>query len=147
MSHREKTSLLYDYEFLLDRLYSKLTVRTSKSSRFELPQLQTERVGRRTLIKNFRQLANSMRREPKILLTYLMKEIGTSGSYEEESGIAILHARVTSSALNSLIHRFVKTYVICPTCGAPDTKLEYKKKEAWILVCEACGAEQPVPPV
>ena len=147
MTSREEADVLYDYEFLLDRLYSKLTVRTSKSSRFELPELQTERVGRRTLIKNFKQLANSMRREPRILLTYLMKEIGTSGGYEEDSGIAMLHARVTSSALNSLIQRFVKMYVLCPTCGAPDTKLERKKKEAWILVCEACGAEQPVPPV
>ena len=138
--------LLYDYEYLLNRLYERLPVRGSKASRFELPRLVIERVGTKTMIRNFKQLADVMRRDPRILMRYLLKELGTSGNYDEESGILVINAKVSAATLNNLIQRFVKTYVICPTCGAPDTRLERRGK-TWVLVCEACGAEQPVPPL
>ena len=138
--------LLYDYEYLLNRLYERLPARGSKASRFELPRLVIERVGTKTMIRNFKQLADVMRRDPRIVMRYLLKELGTSGNYDEESGILVINAKVSAATLNNLIQRFVKTYVICPTCGAPDTRLERRGK-AWVLVCEACGAEQPVPPL
>ncbi|MET1129093.1 MAG: translation initiation factor IF-2 subunit beta [Thermoproteota archaeon] len=142
----KEKELLFDYEQLLERLYSKLPTRASKASRFELPALAVERVGRRTIIRNFKQLADVMRREPRVLMTYLLKELGTSGNYDEEAGMLALNVRISTSSLNSLIQRFVKTYVICPTCGAPDTRL-VRRERAWILICDACGAEQPVPPL
>ena len=138
--------LLYDYEYLLQRLYERLPVRGSKASRFELPRVQVERVGTKTIIRNFKQLADVMRREPRILMRYILKELGTSGNYDEATGMLVINAKVSSSTLNNIIQRFVKTYVICPTCGAPDTRLERRGK-TWVLVCEACGAEQPVPPL
>ena len=146
MSQSEGPQILYDYEYLLQRLYQRLPARGSKASRFELPRLAIERVGTKTMIRNFRQLTDVMRREPRILMRYLLKELGTSGNYDDESGILTINAKVSSVTLNNLMSRFVKTYVLCPTCGAPDTRLE-KRGKAWILICEACGAEQPVPPL
>jgi len=105
-----------------------------------------ERIGTKTMIRNFKQLSSAMRREPRLVMRYLLKELGTSGNYDEENGILVINAKVSSATLGNLIQRFVKTYVVCPTCGAPDTKLERRGK-AWILICEACGAEQPVPPL
>ena len=138
--------LLYDYEYLLNRLYQRLPARGAKAHRFELPRLVIERVGTKTMIRNFRQISNVMRRDPRIVMRYLLKELGTSGNYDEDSGILVINAKVSAATLNNLIQRFVKTYVICPTCGAPDTRLE-RRGRTWILVCEACGAEQPVPPL
>ncbi len=146
MSQSKGTQILYDYEYLLQRLYQRLPIRGSKASRFELPRLVIERVGTKTMIRNFRQLTSIMRREPRIVMRYLLKELGTSGNYDDESGILTINAKVSSATLNNLISRFVRTYVLCPTCGAPDTRLE-KRGKAWILICEACGAEQPVPPL
>ncbi len=146
MSQSRGTQILYDYEYLLQRLYQRLPIRGSKASRFELPRLVIERVGTKTMIRNFRQLTSIMRREPRIVMRYLLKELGTSGNYDDESGILTINAKVSSATLNNLISRFVRTYVLCPTCGAPDTRLE-KRGKAWILICEACGAEQPVPPL
>ncbi|ALL01027.1 translation initiation factor IF-2 subunit beta [Pyrodictium delaneyi] len=142
----EALKLIYDYDYLLQRLYSRLPARTAKASRFELPKLMVERIGTKTMIRNFKQLSSVMRREPRLVMRYLLKELGTSGNYDEENGILVINAKVSSTTLGNLIQRFVKTYVICPTCGAPDTKLERRGK-AWILICEACGAEQPVPPL
>ena len=146
MSQSRGTQILYDYEYLLQRLYQRLPIRGSKASRFELPRLVIERVGTKTMIRNFRQLTSIMRRQPRIVMRYLLKELGTSGNYDDESGILTINAKVSSATLNNLISRFVRTYVLCPTCGAPDTRLE-KRGKAWILICEACGAEQPVPPL
>ena len=138
--------LLYDYEYLLQRLYQRLPARGTKASRFEVPRPVIERVGNKTIIRNFKQIADTMRREPRILMRYLLKELGTSGNYDEDTGMLVINAKVSSATLNNLIQRFVKTYVICPTCGAPDTRLE-KRGKTWVLVCEACGAEQPLPPL
>ncbi|KSW12390.1 translation initiation factor 2 subunit beta [Pyrodictium occultum] len=140
-----RIQLIYDYEYLLRRLYERLPAKTAKASRFELPRLVVERVGTKTVIRNFKQVADVMRREPRLLMRYLLKELGTSGNYDEENGMLVINAKVSTATLNNLIQRFVKTYVICPTCGAPDTRL-VRKGKTWILVCDACGAEQPVPP-
>ncbi len=138
--------LLYDYEYLLKRLYEKLPARGTKASRFELPRLQVERVGSKTIIRNFRELTTVMRREPRLVMRYLLRELGASGNYDEDTGMLTINVRVSAATLTTLVQRFVKTYVICPTCGAPDTRLE-KRGRSWVLVCEACGAEQPVPPL
>ncbi|RUM47871.1 MAG: translation initiation factor IF-2 subunit beta [Hyperthermus sp.] len=146
MREAGRASIIYAYESLLDRLYSKLPSRGAKASRFELPRLFVERVGGKTLVRNFKQVSDVMRRDPRIVMRYLLRELGTSGNYDEESGILTINTRVSTATLNNLTQRFVKTYVICPTCGAPDTRLE-RRGRTWVLVCEACGAEQPVPPL
>ncbi len=147
MPGRSGLELLYDYEYLLKRLYERLPARVqARASRFEVPRPVVERVGSKTVIRNFRQIADVMRREPRILMRYLLKELGTSGNYDEDTGMLVINAKVSTATLMNLIQRFVKTYVICPTCGAPDTRLE-RRGRAWVLVCEACGAEQPVPPL
>ena len=137
--------LLYDYDKLLERLYKKLPTKKARASRFELPRVIAERVGGKTIIRNFKQLCGVMRREPRIVMRYLLRELGVAGNYDEDSGSLTISVRVSAQTLNTLLQRFVKMYVICPTCGAPDTKLE-RRDRAWMLVCEACGAEQPVPP-
>ncbi|HIC99307.1 MAG TPA: translation initiation factor IF-2 subunit beta, partial [Pyrodictiaceae archaeon] len=56
--------LLYNYDKLLERLYEKLPTRGARASRFELPRMVVERVGGKTIIRNFRQLCDVVRREP-----------------------------------------------------------------------------------
>ena len=135
--------VLYDYEFLLKRLYEKVPAPASSGERFTIPKANVIHIGGRTIIRNFTEIANRIRRDPKLLQRYLLKELATSGTYDEQSGALLLNVRITSSSVNLLIERFVKQYVICPTCGRPDTRL-IKKGKVFILKCEACGAEQPI---
>jgi translation initiation factor 2 subunit 2 len=141
----EIKKMLFDYESLLQRLYKKVPVPASSGERFEPPKAIVMNMGSQTIIRNFREIADKMRREPQLLQRYLLKELATSGTYDESSGALILNIRITASSINKLIDRFVKTYVICPTCGRPDTRI-IKKGKIWILKCEACGAEQPIKP-
>ncbi|MDK2384854.1 MAG: translation initiation factor IF-2 subunit beta [Candidatus Korarchaeota archaeon] len=135
----------FDYDALLERLYARIPRKQARHERFEVPPVKTEHIGSRTLVRNFKEISDVLRREPRLLMRYLLKELAAAGSYDEDSGMLMINIKVSSSSLNRLIQLFVKQYVICPTCGRPDTRRERRGK-AWILVSEACGAETPVKP-
>lgn len=143
---REKKDVIYEYEKLLDRLYMLVPEPASSGERFEIPKPVTIYVGSTTIVKNFKEITDRMKREPEMLGKYLLRELATSGDYEESSGSFKLNVKVSSPSLQQLIERFAKVYVICPTCGRPDTYIK-KTGRLWILKCEACGAEQPLKPI
>jgi len=136
-------SIIRNYDFLLQRLYRKVPVPAGSGERFAIPKPRIIRIGSTTILHNFREIADVMRRDPKLLTRYLLKELATAGSYDEESGALKLNIVVSARALSVLLERFARQYVICPTCGRPDTKLE-KRERIFVLKCEACGAEQPM---
>jgi translation initiation factor 2 subunit 2 len=111
----------------------------------ELPEPQIIRVGTQTIVKNFREISQRLKRDPDLVARYLMKELASAGSYEVGSGQLVLNVKVSSKVLRQLLDIFVKNYVRCPTCGSIDTHIE-KRGKVWVLVCEACGAEQPLKP-
>ncbi len=139
------SSSTLDYEYLLNRLYARIPRRTSSGERFEPPKAEVLHVGNQTIIRNFRQIANVLRREERILMRFFLKELAVSGIMDP-SGALILNTRVSSRVINDLLNLFIKNYVICPTCGRPDTRI-VKRERVWILVCDACGAEQPLKPI
>ncbi len=134
----------YSYEWMLDRVYSKVPVKLGGGERFVPPKPQIVYIPGKTIIKNFSEITDKLRREPRLLMRYLLKELAAPGSIDD-TGALVIHGKFSASAINVLLNRFIKTYVICPNCGRPDTVLK-KKGKVWILVCEACGAEQPVKP-
>ncbi len=134
----------YSYEWMLDRLYSAVPVLSSKYERFEVPKVKVVRIGEDTIVKNFKEMCDVLRREPRLVMRYLLKELAAPGNITE-SGELVIHGKFSAHVLNMLIDRFVKAYVICPTCGRPDTHI-IKQRKAWILRCDACGAESSVRP-
>lgn len=140
---RDRESIIYDYERLLDRLYSMVPAPASTGERFEIPKPVVIYVGAQTIIKNFREIADRMKRDTDMLGRYLLKELATSGDYEGSSGSFKLNVKVSGTSIYQLLERFAKSYIICPTCGRPDTYIK-KSGRVWILKCEACGAEQPL---
>jgi len=129
----------YTYEELLERAYSKLPAKPVSKEAFEIPRAEIMVAGGKTIILNFRHIADYLNREPKILQKYFMKELGVP-AFIGEAGQLILQGRFSSHVINRLIEMFVKKYVICPTCGSRFTKL-IKSGKVFILRCEACGAE------
>ncbi len=129
----------YSYEELLDRALSKLPKRTSSGGPFEIPRADVINVGTKTIIRNFRQICDCLNREEKLMTKYFVKELAVPGSIDE-SGALMLQGRFSSAIINKLIERFVKTYVLCPTCGSRFTELKREGK-VFKLKCLACGAE------
>ncbi len=136
--------VLKDYEFLLQRLYSKVPPK-SGSAEYQIPEPRILRIGNQTIIQNFREIAMRLKRDPQLVARYLQKELAAAGSYDPGSGQLVLNVKVSRKVINKFLQLFLKNYVRCPTCGSIDTRLE-KRGRTWVLVCEACGAEQPVKP-
>jgi len=132
------------YEDLLDRLYSRLPTK-GPAQPIELPQLDVVHVGLHTHIKNFKEVCDRIRREPRIVMRYLLKELAAKGSLDDSNNLTIF-SRISSQTLNTLFNRFLMSYVRCSTCGSFDTVLK-KQGKVWIISCLACGAETPVKPV
>jgi len=135
----------YKYETLLDRLYSSVKVKGIKTEVFEMPKADVVVIGGYTVLRNFKSIVDSLRRNARHLQKYLLKELAAAGSVDE-SGALIIHGRFSSRAINVLLERYIKYYVKCPTCGSWHTVIK-KKKKVPFLVCEACGAETSIKPV
>lgn len=131
----------YDYENLLKRARSQIPEVTSKRERLELPRLQHSVIGMRTLIFNFKEIADVLNRDPQHLLKFLTRELATAATMQESR--VIFKGNFPRDTLERLIQRYVENFVVCPVCKRPDTKI-VKEKRLSFIVCEACGAKSSV---
>ena len=135
--------MVQEYFTLLDRIKDHLQREgVEKVHRMELPRIDLVWVGNKTTIRNFKQIADILRREPQRLLVFLGRELATATNMDNE-GRAFLAGRKDPESIRRVIARFYRDYVVCPVCGSPDTKLVRERKITF-LVCEACGARTPV---
>lgn len=133
----------FDYESMLDEAYSRLPSKLKSTGRFEVPRPRVEVAGKRTIILNFKQIAEAMNRDEKELANYLVKELGTAPSFEGDN--LVLQGRFSQQSVERAINTYIRDYVVCPVCKRPDTVL-VKEKRFLFLVCQACGARSSVRP-
>ncbi|MGN1363272.1 MAG: translation initiation factor IF-2 subunit beta [Methanobrevibacter sp.] len=133
-----------DYEDLLNRAIDQLPPEVFETKRFKIPRAYSDIQGNRTFIKNFKDVAERLNRDPQHLLKFLLRELGTAGNLE--GGRAILQGKFTHYVINDRIEDYVDKYVICPECNRPDTKI-IREDRIFILKCLACGARAPVKPL
>jgi translation initiation factor 2 subunit 2 len=132
----------YDYEELLKRARSQIPEPASKRERLELPRLRQSIIGMRTIIYNFKEIADALNRDPQHLLKYLTSEMATAATMQESR--VIFQGKFSQETLGRLIQRYMENFVVCPVCKCPDTKI-VKEKRLSFLICEACGAKSSVP--
>jgi translation initiation factor 2 subunit 2 len=131
----------YDYEALLKRARSQLPEITSKRERLEIPSLHYTVVGMRTIIHNFKEIAETLNRDPQHILKFLAGELATAAIMQESR--VIFQGKFPRETVERLLQRYMETFVTCPVCKRPDTKI-VKEKRLSFLVCEACGAKSSV---
>ena len=130
-----------DYENLLQRAMKKVPKEKGSGERFETPKAKVFISGSRTTILNFGEIASNLRREPAHLMKFLLKELATKGDIEGQK--ATFQGTFSDYVINNKIESYTKSYVICPECGKPDSKL-LRMDRQFIVKCEACGAKHPV---
>ncbi len=131
----------YDYEKLLKRARSQITEVTSKRERLEIPRLNYARIGMRTVIYNFKEVAEALDRDPQHLLKFLSGEMATAATIQGSR--IIFQGKFSEDTFHRLIQRYLDGFVVCPVCHRPDTKI-VKDKRLSFLVCQACGARSAV---
>ncbi|AWR93330.1 translation initiation factor IF-2 subunit beta [Acidianus brierleyi] len=133
-----------EYTYLLDRVYTKIPKKTSESTQ-NLPSLIILNIGNTTIIRNFSEYCDRLRREDKLCMRYLLKELAAAGSISD-NGQLVIQGKFSSSIINTLMERFIRTYVQCSTCKSLDTVL-VKENKVWFIQCLACGAKTSVKPL
>ena len=131
----------YDYESLLKRAREQVPEVASKRERLEIPKLQYAKIGMRTVIFNFKEIADALDRDPQHLLKFLSGEMATAATMQ--GARVIFQGKFQEDTFERLMQRYLDTFVVCPVCHRPDTKV-VKDKRLSFLVCQACGAKSSI---
>ena len=133
--------LEYDYESLLKRARSLIPDVALKRERLEIPRPNHAVIGMRTLIFNFKELADALDRDPQHILKFLSGEMATAATMQ--GARAIFQGKFPQDTLERLLKRYVEVFVLCPICKRPDTKIVREKRLSF-LICKACGARSSI---
>jgi len=128
------------YEELLESALEKVEKKQTKP-RFEIPTVEIEVYGNKTVITNFGKISSYIRRDKKALAKYLMRNLATPGTIQGDQ--FILQARVQKETIQKKLNAYIKKFVLCKVCGSADTKL-VKEGRVLFLKCDACGAKYPI---
>lgn len=131
-----------EYEALLRRARENLPESVFEKERFEIPKVRGHFEGNKTVISNFHQVAQTLRRPIEHLLKFILREMATPGEIKK-SGLLVLGTKVPASRINDKIRQYAYEFVLCHSCSKPDTEL-IKEGEFMFLKCTACGAKKPV---
>ena len=131
----------YSYDELLKRACAQMPEVSEKHERLELPMLMVTTVGMRTIISNFKEVADALDRDPQHILKFLTREMATAATLQDTR--AIFQGKFRRDSFERLLQRYLESYVICPVCKRPDTRIVKEKRLAF-LVCNACGAKSSI---
>ncbi|MCW4009543.1 MAG: translation initiation factor IF-2 subunit beta [Candidatus Bathyarchaeota archaeon] len=131
----------YNYDELLKRARSEVPEVRLKKERLEMPRLFVSMVGMRTTISNFKEVADTLDRDPQHILKFLTREMATAATYHD--GRAIFQGKFPRDTFERLLQRYMENYVVCPVCKRPDTTI-LKEKRLSFVVCNACGAKSSI---
>ena len=134
-------TMTYNYDDLLKRACTQMPEVSTKRERLELPRLFINTVGMRTIISNFKEVADALDRDPQHILKFLTREMATAATFHDSR--AIFQGKFQRDSFERLLQRYLDSYVICPVCKRPDTRV-IKEKRLSFLVCNACGAKSAI---
>ena len=142
MSWEEKIRTREGYLEILDEVLSALPrSATGAGDRAIILNPEILHESRRTVVLNFKNMAERLNRSPQHLAKFIAKESGKPSSIEGER--LIVQGRLTNEELRRLLELYVREFVKCPICGGLDTRIVAEKRLRF-LVCEICGAKSPV---
>ena len=128
------------YKELLDKAYKEVKV-VKTEERFEIPNVTGHVEGNKTIVDNFQEICNTLRRKPQHIAKFLSRELATQTLIDKNR--LILNRKLSSSRINEKIEAYAKEFVVCKECNKPDTELIKEGKFSYIH-CLACGAKHPV---
>ena len=137
----------YAYEELLDRVFNTLRAQnpelTGEKKRTILKPPQVLREGtKKTVFANFVEMCKQLRRPNDHVLSFLLAELGTSGSIDGQDRL-IVKGRFLPKAFEGILRKYVNEYVLCGSCKGPDTELT-RHDRLYRMSCNQCGASRTV---
>jgi len=134
-----------DYYELLEEAYEKLKkegkIIKKGEGTMEIPLPKVSYHGKFTYIENIKEILDIVRRDIKLFVKFLQRELNISCKIE--SNIVVIQKNIPIDVIKSKVDKFIENFVRCPVCKKLDTVL-IKKDRLLFIKCEACGAESPV---
>ena len=87
-----------EYEKMLDQCMCRLPCDCMDAGRFTIPKAEVLIEGARTIFYNFYDIANKLRRDPRHILKFFLKELATS--YEERDKKIIFQGKFSSATID-----------------------------------------------
>lgn len=117
------------------------------SYRYKMPLVYGKVEGRgngiKTVIPNISEVSLSLHRDAGEVNKFFGCELGAQTTYSAENDRAVVNGSHADAALQAMIHKYIESFVLCPSCGLPET--HYKIREGCIYhKCAACGATEMV---
>jgi len=134
----------YTYDELLQRVFNIMREKNpdivaGEKRKFVMKPPQVLRVGtKKTSFANFLEICKMLHRQPQHLQSFLLAELGTSGSVDANNQL-IIKGKFQEKQIENVLRRYIKEYVTCHTCRSPDTILQ-KDTRLFFLQCEKCGS-------
>lgn len=144
--------MIDEYYTLLDRVD---TLITKQAHRITPPDIR--KTGKRPKISsewvNFGTICAELGRDPEHVLAFVLDELATTGTLKaaREGGLArtdkhdrLQFAHVFNTLqIESVLLKYIRTYVRCNSCGALDTRLEKdQEKRLFKIACNNCTSER-----
>src|SRR4030042_7124692 len=109
---------VFDYETLLERAKKKLPHTLESHDRFQVPEPDVMIEGKTTVIRNFGDIVDTLRRDPDHLLGYLLRELGTAGTLEGRR--VVFKGKAGTAQVADRIKSYVDEDVLCSEGSRPD---------------------------
>lgn len=138
----------YTYVFMLQRLTSHikekkpdmLTRRLHK-----LPPPEMSRVGTKmTMWANFASMCGILCRPSEHVISFVMSELNIKCSLDGHQRL-MMKGRFAPKHIESILRKYISTYVICATCKSHDTTI-YRDpvNRLYFIQCSACESKRSV---
>lgn len=132
---------MLSYDDMLKSAREQVPDEILNAERLEIPKLKSIVIGNKTEITNFGEVAGIIRREVKMMMKYMTRELGSAGVLEGRK--AIFNGKFGGIMINEKFDKYLEEYVMCKECGKPDTSIATENRQ-WFLKCEACGARRSI---
>jgi translation initiation factor 2 subunit 2 len=142
---------VYAYEDLLHRIHEIIEDKNpalSSRKKYTMKPPEIVRVGSKKVgWTNFGQICTLMDRGVEHVMAYFSAEFGAEASLAGE-GQLVVKGRFTGKQVETLLRKYISTYVTCAMCKSPQTKLERDPStRLHNIKCESCGSFKSVPPI
>lgn len=138
------------YEELLARIYNKINGERADTSvsRLRLKPPRIERVGtKRTSWSNFRDTVAAINRPELHLQSFYNAELGAQSSIDAE-GRLIIKGKFGVPYVESILKKYISTYVQCPFCRSTQTTLfRDPASRLSMMKCDFCLATRSLPSI
>jgi len=112
--------------------------------RYKMPELEAKVESRgngiKTVIVNIADIAKALARPAAYPVMYIAYSLGALVDINESTNRYIVNGKHSEEDLSALLDGFIDKYVLCKSCGNPETILSVSKDGSTLrLKCKACG--------